>query len=120
MRILSLRPGHEEKDQVDCQAMLLAEIQRPGKITMVIRGNGPAIEQFADRANDRAMSVPWRSVVWVQDGRIFDDDQELDLFGDSSCCAVVLNLAGQSAATLVSTATLLAIDEAFNAAEGGS
>lgn len=60
---------------------------------MIIRGTGPVVRKFADRAAARAEPFPWRGAVWVKDARIFTDGQEPRLFaGHDDACATILDL----------------------------
>ncbi|HEX7120183.1 MAG TPA: hypothetical protein VF212_15420 [Longimicrobiales bacterium] len=120
MDVLVVRPGHEAEDIATGRARLAQALADPGTIVLVVRGGGDDVAGFAERAEDRARDFPWRSVVRVEDPRIFGDGQEERLFGgDATICGVVVGRGGEPGARLRADARRIDIDLAFAGAVAG-
>jgi hypothetical protein len=118
MRVLSVRPGHRDEDIAAGVSILLATIANPRTIPMIIRGRGPEVSQFADRAAARSDPFPWRDVVWVMDDAIFTPQDLNEWFASNpNDCAVVFDIRDRPRVWLPATAQLFEIEDAFLLAE---
>ncbi len=114
MRILDVRPDHEDEDIDLGRAVVRSEIAHPARVVMIVRGRGSEVAQFADRAAGRADPFPYREVLWLQDPRVFPPGLEDALFeGEDEWCAVVLSLEDEPVVWLAPTAALWEIELAF-------
>ena len=123
MRILDVRPDHEQEDIDLGRAIVRAEIAHPARVVMIVRGDGPDVARFADRAAGRADPFAYREVLWLRDRRVFPPGLEDELFDDEDeWCAVVLSLGDEPVVWLAAHASLWEIELAFldaQAAGGG-
>lgn len=118
MRILDIRPGHEQEDTEEGRRILADEIAKPSYTLIIIRGAGPTMHEFAERAAARAEPFPWRGAVWVKDARIFTDGQEQAFFaGHAPACAVILDVDDVPAQWLTNDASAMDIERAWLRAE---
>lgn len=63
MRILHIRPGHEQEDTESGRRVLDAEIAKSSNTTLIIRGADPETSNFAEKAAGRADPFPDRILV---------------------------------------------------------
>lgn len=114
MRILDIRPGHEQEDTDAGRVILAAEIARPSRTIMIIRGRGHDVGMFAETAAARAAPFPWREAIWVKDTRIFTAGQEQALYaGQDDACAAILDLDDVPARWLATDASAMDIERAW-------
>jgi len=121
MRILSVRPEHEEEDIAKARTTLDSTIQHPSTTVVVVRRVGPQISQFADKVASRTDPFPWRDSVWVTDQRIFRPGEEARLFTSHSTAAgAILDMNNAPAGLLEPDATIPEIEEAILEVEAGT
>jgi hypothetical protein len=114
MRILDIRPDHEQEDTDSGRRTLAAVVANPSCTTCIIRGADPEVSGFSDRAAARADPFPWREAVWVRDRRIFADGQEQTWFSDhDNACATILDLDDLPAQWLAKDASTVNIERAW-------
>ena len=111
-----LDPVPEDAGSLErARTILQKEIGHPSKCILLARGNAPGTGRLVNDAAQVA-DRPWRVVIWVKDGRIFDEGQEAALF-TSGAVAVLLDFNDTPAKTFGVDATLIQVDDAFRAVE---
>lgn len=123
MRVVDVRPDHEEEDVRSGAATLATEIEHPAKAVMVIRGTKPDVALFVDRVGARSDAFPWRAAVWLKVSEplakaIVGESRYAHWFPDAATCAVMLDFADNVKTRLSSDATHFAIDDAYLNARG--
>ena len=123
MRIIVIRPSHEQEDVQAAKETVETEIAHPAKSVMFILGQDQEVGQFTDRAGTRSDPFPWREAVWLQ----VSTAQAKEILGvarlnnwypNADNCAVMLDFSDNISEFLKSDASLFDIDAAYLKAKG--
>ena len=82
MLILKIDPTDVDGSIAQARDQLETAMTDDGKTLVIVRGDSPAIKEFAEMVSFRCDTVPWREAIWVVDREIFEPEIEEMLFDE--------------------------------------
>lgn len=114
MRIFNIRSGSQKEDIEKAQQFINAEIAHPAKNVVIIWGDTPEVDAFADLVAARCDNFPNREAILIRNTDIFNDVQKTAwLKGHDDANAVIIDLDDQPTEWLSVDASLRTIEKAL-------